>query len=120
MSHDGKTVERTYCLQSGPTKPTLVDSGEVAIFDHQATSWRLFRLDSNRCAYSDTRNASGRWVVGYRDKPTGQIETLSETLSIHKLRLTPGHYFAAHWQGFFVPTQPGETTYSGHWIQVEG
>jgi hypothetical protein len=119
MRSKGDTLKRAYCLQGGSQQPTKLKQGEIALFDYQATSWRLFRLDADRCAYRDTRNALGRWVVSYRDKPTIKTKTLGEQLVVHRAQLKPGHYFAAHWKGFFSPTDSDVSLYGGHWIQVE-
>ena len=76
-------------------------------------------MDADRCAYSDTRKSSGRWVVGHRDKPALSMKPLGDAFAVHTAELKPGHYFAANWDGFFVPTEKGADTYSGHWFKVE-
>jgi hypothetical protein len=119
MQTSGNTLRRAYCLQDGALQPTKMKKGEIALFDNQAPSWRLFRLDADRCAYRDTRNAQGRWVVSFRDKPAVEDQILGGEFSLHKARLEPGHYFAAHWKGFFSPTAPDTSLYGGFWIQVE-
>ena len=115
----GTEVERTYCLRSEENIPAKIGAGTVSVFAYQWSGWRLFRLDSNRCAYSDTRKSSGRWVVGYREKPTLSMHPLGDRFSTHTAELKPGYYFAANWDGFFVPEKPGADRYTGHWFQVE-
>ena len=112
------STERTYCLQAESRTPTKVQAGAVEIFEYKSTGWRLFRLDANRCAYSDTRKSSGRWVVGYRDKPALQVEAVGDAFSIHTAALEAGHYFVANWEGFFVPAESSNDLYRGHWFQV--
>ena len=116
---NGKEFERKYCLQSQTQQSTTVDAGPVSIFAYQSDGWRLFKLDTNRCAYSDKRKASGRWVVGYRDKPPVRVTSLGEGFSTHTATLAPGHYFAANWDGFFVATEPNPDVYKGHWFEVK-
>lgn len=119
LRKNGETLQRSYCLQDGTQKPTRMKKGTVTLFDHQASSWRLFRLDADRCAYRDTRNAQGRWVVAYREKPLLKAKTLGKQLVLHRTKLRPGHYFAANWKGFFSPTDTDSSLYDGFWIQVE-
>ena len=117
-SRKGKEIERTYCLQTKTKQPTTIGPGAVSIFAYQTDGWRLFKMDANRCAYSDKRKASGRWVVGHREKPPVTVELVAEDLSTHSATLEVGHYFAAHWDGFFVPTEPNSDEYKGHWFEV--
>ena len=118
-NHKGKEVQRKYCLQAEKNNPTKIKPGTISIFAYQSQGWRLFRMDADRCAYSDTRKSSGRWVVGHRDKPALSMKPLGDAFAVHTAELKPGHYFAANWDGFFVPTEKGADTYSGHWFKVE-
>ena len=120
MQTQKATLERRYCLQSETAKTTVLPRGKVQIYDRQSKPWRLFLLDDDRCAYTDTRNPSGRWAIGYRNKPTLKHRTLDAELSVYSTVLEPGHYFVAHWDGFFVPKESGSTQYSGFWFQIEG
>ena len=115
----GKEIQRQYCLQSETDSPTTIKSGAISLFSYQSKGWRLFRMDANRCAYSDTRKSSGRWVVGYRDKPALTMQPLGEAFSSHTAVLKSGHYFVAKWDGFFVPLKQGGDTYQGHWFRVD-
>ncbi len=112
-------LERRYCLQPADKAP-MVFLPTMELYDHRANPWRLFALNEDRCAYTDTRSASGRWSVGYRNKPQIQVQELGLDLSLSQARLEPGHYFIAYWDGFFVPTDKDASQYSGHWFQVEG
>ncbi len=116
---NGKEVERRFCLQSQIQESTTVEPGEVSIFVYQYNGWRLFKLNADRCAYSDKRKASGRWVVGYREKPPVGVTSLGDGFSAHTASLGPGHYFAATWDGFFVATEPNPDVYEGHWFEVK-
>jgi len=119
MRSQGGALQRDYCLQNGQNKPTKLRAGDISLFDHNAPGWRLFRLDSDRCAYRDTRNARGRWVVTYREKPDIKSEALGKDLVRHRATLTAGHYFAATWKGFFAASETEPSMYGGFWFQVE-
>ena len=117
-SRDGK-LERHYCLQKTTQEPMILNPN-LKLYDHNSPPWRLFALNGDRCAYSDTRSASGRWSVGYRNKPEIQVTALGANFSLANTKLTPGHYFIAHWDGFFMATETDGSEYRGHWFQVDG
>ena len=112
-------LERRYCLQTTEKVPMELPT-TMDVYDHGSKPWRLFLLNEDRCAYTDTRSASGRWSVGYRNKPQVRVQELGSNLSLTQADLEPGQYFIAYWDGFFVQTDDDSPQYSGYWFQVEG
>lgn len=120
LSGKGMSKQRAYCLDKKRSEPNTTGPGEALLLDNAAQSWRPFRLDSEGCAYRDSRNKRGSWVVDYREKPESEEHKLTGQMKQARIQLTPGEYFIADWKGFFVSVSKGQVEhYSGYWITVE-
>jgi hypothetical protein len=119
LSGEGMSKQRAYCLDKTRSEPNPTGPGEALILDNAATTWRPFRLDSEGCAYRDSRNKRGSWVVDYREKPDLEEHKLTGRMKLARIQLTPGEYFIADWKGFFVSQTEDQQSYGGFWITVE-
>jgi hypothetical protein len=119
LSGKGMSKQRAYCLDKTRSEPNPTGSGEALILDNAAAAWRPFRLDSEGCAYRDSRKKRGSWVVDYREKPDLDERKLSGRMKLAQIQLTPGEYFIANWKGFFVAQTEDQQSYGGFWITVE-
>jgi hypothetical protein len=116
----GTAKRRSYCLDRSLSTANPIAAGRTRFADRNAKPWRLFKLDALGCAYRDARDAKGRWVVEYRDRPALSRETGDDGMAILEGTLDEGEYFVADWGGFFVADPPGEGHYTGRWIRVDG
>ncbi len=115
----GPAKKRRFCLDKEKSKPNAVPAGSTRLADKNARPWRLFKLDGDGCAYRDAKDARGRWVVEYRERPTLGQQRRDDGIALHDVTLGKGEYFIADWAGFFVPEPENEGRYSGRWIRVE-
>ena len=60
---------RSYCIAGPKSSTASIPAGQTQFVDMSSSSWRLFKLDSDGCAYRDEKDSNGRWVVRYRSKP---------------------------------------------------
>jgi hypothetical protein len=120
MTTSGPAKARTYCLDRETSAPNSIPAGTTRFVDHNADSWRLFRLDAQGCAYRDARDENGRWNVEYRDRPQLEREDIDDGMAILKGSLPKGEYFVADWGGFFVADPSEAGSYSGRWLRVDG
>jgi hypothetical protein len=118
LEADGVKRKRAYCIERAGSEPNVIKAGAVPFFDNETAGWRPFRLDDEGCAYRDSRNASGKWEVVYREKPPYEEKRLSERKKIARIQFTPGEYFIADWKGFFVVDPKQKHRYTGHWIKT--
>lgn len=123
---NGEAKRRDFCVDRGLSVPNKVSSGTLRFLERSPTTpWRMFRMDPAGCAYKDSRNQEGRWVVEHRDRVSSRVETFGDhpgSVNLAVLRLVKveaGEYFIAEWSGFFVPTGPKASTYKGYWVQVQ-
>ena len=116
----GAAKRRSYCLDRSASTPNATATGPARFADKNAKPWRLFRLDAQGCAYRDARDAKGRWVVEYRDRPALSREASGDGMAIVEGQLDKGDYFLADWSGFFVEDAPDQGRYTGRWIRVDG
>ena len=115
---EGEAKRRDFCVdQQG--SPNSISSGMLRLLDRTSTPWRMFRMDTAGCAYRDSRNREGRWVVEHRDRTQVRLEPEADGHRIHTVNASVGDYFIAEWSGFFVPTEPKANTYKGYWVQVQ-
>ena len=115
----GEAKRRSFCVDRDRSTPNIVSSGALRILDRTTMPWRMFRMDPKGCAYRDSRNQEGRWVVEHRDRATVSHEPEVNGNRIHQVNVESGGYFIAEWAGFFVPTAPKASTYKGYWVQVK-
>ncbi len=118
LENNGLTKSRAYCLDRSRSEANVLPASVVPFFDNDASGWRPFRLDAEGCAYRDSRNAQGSWVVEYREKPPFDEHKLSGRMKIARIKFVPGEYFVADWRGFFVAARDDKHSYTGHWITV--
>ncbi len=118
LEADGVQRKRAYCLDQTQSEPNVIKKGAIPFFDNESDGWRPFRLDADGCAYRDSRNASGKWEVVYRDKPPYEEKRLSEGKKIARIQFKPGDYFIADWKGFFVADPQQKHRYKGHWVKI--
>jgi len=116
---NGEAKRRDFCIVRDQSTPNIVSSGALQLLDRTTTPWRMFRMDPSGCAYRDSRNQDGRWVVEHRDRTKVSLEPKMDDIQIHQVNVEPGGYFIAEWAGFFVPTAPKASTYKGYWVQVQ-
>ncbi len=116
---DGEAKRRDFCVERDQSTPNIVSSDTLRLQDRTTTPWRIFRLDPAGCAYRDSRNQEGRWVVEHRERAKVSLEPGIDDIQIHSVAVEVGEYFIAEWSGFFVPTAPKASTYKGYWVQVQ-
>ena len=90
----------------------------AAVLEQGTVGWRMFRMDNDGCAYRDAKTREGHWVVEHQQQPEVDSAALNKSATMHQLSLDPGHYFVAHWAGFFAPTEGNPEAYTGHWIHL--
>lgn len=124
LKRQTRTVEgsklRSYCISGPQEASTTIPKGETHFVDMNSSSWRLFKLDSDGCAYRDAKDADGRWVVQYRDKPDVQPNRSPDEAAFSAARLDAGTYFVADWGGFFVSDPDDPEHYTGRLLRIEG
>jgi len=116
---DGEAKRREFCVDRDQSTPNTVSSGTLRLLDRATPPWRMFRMDPASCAYRDSRNKEGRWVVEHRDRTQVIVKPEIDGNRIHQANVQAGGYFIAEWSGFFVPTAPKASTYRGYWLQVQ-
>jgi hypothetical protein len=117
---NGEAKRRDFCVDRDRSAPNKVSSGTLRLLERSPTTpWRMFRMDPAGCAYRDSRNQEGRWVVEHRDRAKVSLEPEIDGTRIHQVKVEAGGYFIAEWSGFFVPTGPKANTYKGYWVQVQ-
>ena len=115
---NGKAKKRSFCVNRDLTPPLVTTGEQVTLLAQNVPGWRAFQMDAEGCAYRDSRNSDGHWVVDHQVHPSIQAETIHPGTIIHRWTAQPGDYFLADWAGFFVPTEPKGDAYSGHWVQI--
>jgi len=111
---------RSYCISGPKGTATPVPAGETQFVDMTASPWRLFKLDSDGCAYRDARDPAGRWVVQYRDKPAVVPSHTQSNAAFTAATLAEGTYFVADWGGFFVSDPEDPDHYTGRLLRIDG
>ena len=115
----GSTL-RSYCVSGPKGSATSIPAGRTQFVDMTASSWRLFKLDSDGCAYRDAKDADGRWVVQYREKPTVKPSRSQGDAAFAAADLAEGTYFVADWGGFFVSDPEDPDHYTGRLLRIDG
>lgn len=118
LEANGVERKRAYCLDKSQSEPNTFKAGTIPFFDNESTGWRPFQLDEEGCAYRDSRNASGKWEVVYREKPPYEEKRLAKGKKIARIEFKPGEYFLADWKGFFVADPKQKQRYTGHWVTI--
>ncbi len=111
---------RSYCISGPKGAATSIPAGKTQFVDMTASSWRLFKLDSDGCAYRDARDEDGRWVVQYREKPTVKASPSQGDAAFAAANLAEGTYFVADWGGFFVSDPEEPDHYTGRLLRIDG
>lgn len=115
----GSTL-RSYCISGPKGSATQIPAGETQFVDMTSSPWRLFKLDSDGCAYRDAKDSDGRWVVQYRDKPAVKPSRTQGEASFAAVTLAEGTYFVADWGGFFVSDPDDPVQYTGRLLRIDG
>ncbi len=116
---DGSKL-RSYCVAGPKSSTASIPAGQAQFVDMSSSSWRLFKLDSDGCAYRDQKDSNGRWVVRYRNKPTVKPIPSQAKAAFAAATLEEGTYFVADWGGFFVPDPEEPDHYTGRLLRIDG
>lgn len=115
---NGVAKRRRFCVNRETERATTAAAGKLSVLEQGTVGWRMFRMDNDGCAYRDAKTREGHWVVEHQQQPEVDSAALNKSATMHQLSLDPGHYFVAHWAGFFAPTEGNPEAYTGHWIHL--
>lgn len=95
-----------WCVTGEPD--ARVPAGVIRALDNHVAEWRLFRVDTEGCAYRLARSAGDYWEYEADSPPIARLAPLAEGRDWLEIELTPGRYVVADWLADgFVPDGDG-------------
>ena len=117
--HTAGAEEQRWCIDGAATDPVPVAGRAVRLLDNHAYDWRLYRMDTDGCAYRMRRTGGEAWsFVADRVEVPAALER-GPGRGWLELSLEPGDYALLEWYDGFLVREEADR-YRGHWLRVGG
>lgn len=118
------TTQR-WCVPDGETPRSAGEGTRVLRNDASGETWRMYRLDAERCAYRMTKGAAEHWSFTADRVEVPEVPDTASGASasgrhwLDPAGLPPGDYVLAPWvEGMFVREDPATDRWRGTWVRV--